>query len=146
MKRSGLRALWLAAAVIAGAAGGRPALAEDVSLYQKFGEKPGIDRIAADVTDRWVADPRIGETFDNINLDRFKRLLAISSASCSAARANIPAATCTSRTRPAPQCRRIQRAGRGSAIHDGEVRHTLLGAEPLHGAAGRRWPHDIVIR
>jgi hemoglobin len=76
MKRSGFPALVLAASMIVAAAASAPALSQDLSLYQKFGEKPGIDRIAADVTDRWVADPRIGETFDNINLDRFKRLLA----------------------------------------------------------------------
>jgi hemoglobin len=70
-------------AAIAGAAfaaliamGGGQAKAQDLTLYQKFGEKDGITKLAANVTDRWVADPRIGQTFDDINLDRFKRLLS----------------------------------------------------------------------
>ncbi len=47
----------------------------DDSLYRGFGERDGLVRIIDDATDRWVADDRIKDTFDNINLDRFKRLL-----------------------------------------------------------------------
>jgi hemoglobin len=75
MTRSIIPALFIGAMLIA-APCGHAALAQDLSLYQKFGEKEGIVKIANDVTDRWVADPRIGQTFDDINLDRFKRLLA----------------------------------------------------------------------
>jgi hemoglobin len=72
MTGSKFRALLVVASLVYG----HQAVAQDLSLYQKFGEKEGIVKIVADVTDRWVADPRIGDTFDDINLDRFKRLLA----------------------------------------------------------------------
>jgi len=47
----------------------------DASLYKEFGEKEGLTKIVEDTTDRWLADPRIKDTFDNINLVRFKALL-----------------------------------------------------------------------
>jgi hemoglobin len=67
-----LRAIFLAFGLIAGASA--PALADD-SLYRDFGERAGLARIIDDATGRWVSDDRIKDTFDDINLDRFKRLL-----------------------------------------------------------------------
>jgi hemoglobin len=52
-----------------------PAARADDSVYRDFGERAGLARIVDDATDRWVSDPRIKDTFDNINLERFKRLL-----------------------------------------------------------------------
>ncbi len=45
--------------------------AGDGKLYHDLGEREGIARFAKDAVDRWVADPRIGYTFDNLNLERF---------------------------------------------------------------------------
>jgi hemoglobin len=67
-----LRAILLMLALAAGWA--PPANADD-SLYRRFGERPGLVRIVDDATGRWVSDERIKDTFDDINLDRFKRLL-----------------------------------------------------------------------
>jgi hemoglobin len=67
-----LRAILLMLALVAGWA--PPANADD-SLYRRFGERPGLVRIVDDATGRWVSDERIKDTFDDINLDRFKRLL-----------------------------------------------------------------------
>jgi hemoglobin len=53
---------------------GQAARADD-SLYRSFGERQGLVSIIDDATDRWVSDERIKDTFDNINLDRFKRML-----------------------------------------------------------------------
>ena len=47
----------------------------DDALYRDFGGRERIAKIVDDATDRWVKDPRIGSTFDNLNLDRFKKLL-----------------------------------------------------------------------
>ena len=52
-----------------------PVFAEDSELYGEFGGKDGLTRLVEDVTDRWVKDPRIGDTFNDINLVRFKGLL-----------------------------------------------------------------------
>jgi hemoglobin len=52
-----------------------PALAQDSDLYRQFGGKDGLVKLVDDVTDRWVKDPRIGDTFNDINLVRFKGLL-----------------------------------------------------------------------
>jgi len=59
------------AAVLLGSA----AFAADDGLYRAFGEKAGLVKLVDDTTDRWVADERIKDTFDNINLVRFKALL-----------------------------------------------------------------------
>ena len=67
-----LRVILLAAALIAGTAS--VARADD-ALYRDFGERAGLERIIDDATDRWVADDRIKDTFDDINLDRLKRHL-----------------------------------------------------------------------
>lgn len=52
-----------------------PLFAEESELYGQFGGKDGLTRLVEDVTDRWVQDPRIGDTFNDINLVRFKGLL-----------------------------------------------------------------------
>ena len=46
------------------------------ALYDDLGAGPGIDRIVADATARFLADPRIAPTFDDTNMERFKRMLA----------------------------------------------------------------------
>ncbi len=50
--------------------------AEDVTLFQDLGGKDGIVRIADDTTDNFLADDRIKATFDNTNMERFRKLLA----------------------------------------------------------------------
>jgi len=70
--RAAFAAALLAAALVLGAQAG---FAADDALYRAFGERDGLVKIIADATDRWVADDRIKDTFDNINLDRFKKLL-----------------------------------------------------------------------
>jgi len=70
--RAVVAALLLAAVLALGAPAG---VAADDTLYRAFGERDGLVKIVADATDRWVADDRIKDTFDNINLDRFKKLL-----------------------------------------------------------------------
>ena len=52
-----------------------PVLAQESELYGQFGGKDGLTKLVDDVTDRWVKDPRIGDTFNDINLVRFKGLL-----------------------------------------------------------------------
>ena len=49
--------------------------AED-TLFQDMGGKDVITRVANDTADNFIADPRIKDTFDNTNMDRFKVLLA----------------------------------------------------------------------
>ncbi len=72
MISSTIRNLCLAAMFIANL--GPSAYADD-ALYRSFGERTGLVSIIDDATNRWVEDDRIKDTFDNINLDRFKRLL-----------------------------------------------------------------------
>jgi hemoglobin len=67
-----LRALLLAAAIVMGWGAGAHA---DDTLYRDFGERDGLVKIIDDATNRWVSDDRIKDTFDDINLDRFKRML-----------------------------------------------------------------------
>jgi hemoglobin len=70
-------AILFAAALIVSAGAvswGATARADD-SLYRDFGEREGLVKIIDDATGRWVGDERIKDTFDNINLVRFKRLL-----------------------------------------------------------------------
>lgn len=52
---------------------GNPAKAQP--LFNDLGEKPGIDRIITQAMDIWAADPRVGPTFEDTNLSRFKRLI-----------------------------------------------------------------------
>ncbi|HEX9463986.1 MAG TPA: group 1 truncated hemoglobin [Alphaproteobacteria bacterium] len=69
-----LRILLLAALLAAAGPWIHGAAADD-ELYRSFGGRDVITKIVDDATDRWVADERIKDTFDNINLVRFKRLL-----------------------------------------------------------------------
>ncbi|HEX3808677.1 MAG TPA: group 1 truncated hemoglobin [Rhizomicrobium sp.] len=52
------------------------AFAADDSLYQDMGGTDGLAKIASDTTDNFLADNRIKATFDNTNMDRFRKLLA----------------------------------------------------------------------
>lgn len=45
------------------------------SLFQSLGEKPGIERLITQAMVIWIADPRVGPTFGDTNLPRFKRLI-----------------------------------------------------------------------
>jgi hemoglobin len=69
------RKIILALAALAMTAFATPALADD-SLYQDLGGQAGLTRIANDTTDNFLADDRIKATFDNTNMDRFRKLLA----------------------------------------------------------------------
>lgn len=71
---STLRKLLVVAAFIVAGFYGQSAVADD-SLYRAFGGRDNLAKIVDDATDRWVADERIKDTFDNINLVRFKNLL-----------------------------------------------------------------------
>lgn len=62
------------ALAIAIAFGATAARAED-TLYQDMGGVDALKKIAVDTADNFIADPRIKETFDNTNMDRFKILL-----------------------------------------------------------------------
>jgi len=46
------------------------------TLFDDLGGMGRIERIVADTVDRSVADPRIAWSFDNVNHDRLKRLIA----------------------------------------------------------------------
>src|ERR1700744_5491115 len=46
------------------------------TLWQDMGGVDNITKIANDTADNFLADPRIKATFDNTNIDRFKKLLA----------------------------------------------------------------------
>jgi hemoglobin len=70
MKARGWQALVLAAALLA--VGGARA---DDTLYHDLGDQDGVKKIVAYAVAGWVADPRIGDQFDNINLDRFRNRL-----------------------------------------------------------------------
>lgn len=52
-----------------------PARADD-TLFQDMGGQDNIAKIASDTTDNFLADDRIKATFDNTNMDRFRKLLA----------------------------------------------------------------------
>jgi hemoglobin len=52
-----------------------PAFADD-PLFQDLGGRDGIEKIAQYTTANFLADPRIKQTFDNTNMDRFEKLLS----------------------------------------------------------------------
>jgi hemoglobin len=52
-----------------------PAFAQD-TLYERLGGQPGIVRIVDGAVTLFMADPRVKDDFDNINLDYLKRRLA----------------------------------------------------------------------
>ena len=45
-------------------------------LYDDLGGEAGIRSIVDHAVPRWLADPRVGPTFADTNMDRFRRLLA----------------------------------------------------------------------
>jgi hemoglobin len=47
----------------------------DDSLYRAFGERSGLAAIVDDAAVRWLADDRIKDEFDNLNIPRFKERL-----------------------------------------------------------------------
>lgn len=54
---------------------GSPAARAD-TLFERLGGKPGIDQLVTKATVIWLADPRVGPTFEETNMARFKRLIA----------------------------------------------------------------------
>ena len=56
------------------AAGATPMTGD--AVYRAFHERAGIERVAGDLIDRAVADPRIGAHFKDSKLPRLKHLLA----------------------------------------------------------------------
>ena len=52
--------------------GASPAHAD--SLYNDLGQKPGIERLVTQAVKVWSTDPRVGPTFEETNMVRFKRL------------------------------------------------------------------------
>ena len=48
----------------------------NAALYEDMGGQTGIDRLVDDATARFLADPRVGKTFDDTNMVRFKKMLA----------------------------------------------------------------------
>jgi hemoglobin len=71
MRWPALAALLLGTVIAMGGLNSRSATADD-SLYRNLGERATIARIVDGAFDRWLADERIKETFDNVNIDRFK--------------------------------------------------------------------------
>jgi hemoglobin len=69
-----MRRLGFAAAVVLMIAS-VPVRADD-ALYQDMGGQDALAKIASDATDNFLADDRIKATFDNTNMDRFRKLLA----------------------------------------------------------------------
>jgi hemoglobin len=65
-----LAASIVALASMSAGAGSRP------PLYDRLGGESGVKAIADQLIDRVVADPRLGRSFKDSNLDRIKRLLA----------------------------------------------------------------------
>ena len=48
--------------------------AHATSLYDDLGQKPGIVRLVDQAVKVWTTDPRVGPTFEDTNMNRFKRL------------------------------------------------------------------------
>ena len=46
------------------------------NLYDDIGGQPGVERIVAAATARFLTDPLVGKTFEDTNMDRFKKMLA----------------------------------------------------------------------
>lgn len=64
------RVLLLAGLLAMGGHGARAA-----SLFADLGEKPGIERLIDRAMTIWNADPRVGPTFEETNVPRFKRII-----------------------------------------------------------------------
>jgi hemoglobin len=74
MRRRGWKSATQILAAVAALAFIHVARADD-ALYRALGERVNLERIVDGAVARWIADPRIADTFDNLNLDRFKRRL-----------------------------------------------------------------------
>ncbi len=48
----------------------------EAALFEDMGGQPAIDKIVDDATARFLADPRISQTFSETNMVRFKKMLA----------------------------------------------------------------------
>jgi hemoglobin len=72
------RFLAVAALVLALASPARPAVADapSTALYERLGGQAGVAAISGALIDRVAADPRMGQSFKDSDLDRIKRLLA----------------------------------------------------------------------
>ena len=68
--------LLTAAAFVLACAFATPAFADDDTLFQDLGGRDGIEKIAQYTTANFLADPRVKQTFDNTNMDRFEKLLS----------------------------------------------------------------------
>lgn len=44
------------------------------SLFDDLGQKPGIERLVDQSVKVWTTDPRVGPTFEETNMVRFKRM------------------------------------------------------------------------
>ena len=71
MKLSADLKLFLIALLLAAGLLGAHVSAAD-SLYQDLGERANIVKFVDTATDEWLADDRIKDTFDNLNIERFK--------------------------------------------------------------------------
>ena len=71
---SGMAAGAAASAAASAAAGAVPGA--QTRLYDRLGGESGVAAIAAALIDRVSADPKLGQSFKDSNLDRIKRLLA----------------------------------------------------------------------
>ena len=69
--RSALRTLLVAVCMFTAAIGAWSARADD-TLYRGLGERVNLVRIIDYATDLWLIDARIKDTFDNLNIERFK--------------------------------------------------------------------------
>jgi hemoglobin len=74
MSSKSLQRLSLAILMMTAAASGPKARADD-TLYRDLGGRATLERIVDGAVAMWVTDARIAQTFDNLNLDRFKRRL-----------------------------------------------------------------------
>jgi hemoglobin len=70
--------VWVAACAAAVAAMGSPVCeaAAGASLYERLGGEEGVTAIANSLIDRVAADPRIGRSFKDTNLEHIKKMLA----------------------------------------------------------------------
>ena len=69
--RSALRILLVVICMLTAAIGAWSARADD-TLYRGLGERVNLVRIIDYATDLWLIDARIKDTFDNLNIERFK--------------------------------------------------------------------------
>jgi hemoglobin len=71
IRRKKRPAFLLAICMVMAAIGAWSARADD-TLYRELGERVNLVRIVDYATDLWLIDPRIKDTFDNLNIERFK--------------------------------------------------------------------------